>query len=258
MNTKEVENRIPILTYHSIDNSGSVISTSPEKFHRQMQYLNDSSCNVISLEKVVSCIRENRSFPPRSVAITFDDGFKNNYDIAYPVLKEYGFNAIIFLVTGYCGRNNRWPGQLPEIPELDLLQWDEIKEMANNGIDFGAHTVNHPNLPELTLEQAEDEIVDSKKEIEAHLKKNIVCFAYPYGGKTNKFSKILSNEFQCTVTTELKVANLDSDIYSLPRIDMYYFSRNNLFARIGTSRFFNYIKYRKFLRSLRNFHLKLA
>lgn len=252
MNTINAENKVPILTYHSIDNSGSVISTSPEKFRRQMQYLNDSSFNVISLEKIVSCIRKNRSFPPKSVAITFDDGFKNNYDIAYPVLKEYGFSAIIFLVTGYCARNNRWQGQPPETPELDLLQWDEIKEMANNGIDFGAHTVNHPNLLELTLEQAENEIVDSKKEIEARLGKNIMCFAYPYGKKNNKFSKVLSDEFQCAVTTELKVTNLDSDIYSLPRIDMYYFSRNNFFARIGTPRFFTYIRIRNFLRSFRS------
>ncbi len=108
MNTKEVQYKIPILTYHSIDNSGSVISTTPERFRSQMQYLSDSSFNVISLNEIATCIREKQPFPSRSLAITFDDGFKNNYDIAYPVLKEYGFSAIIFLVTGYCGRNNRW------------------------------------------------------------------------------------------------------------------------------------------------------
>ncbi|MDR4499613.1 MAG: polysaccharide deacetylase family protein [Candidatus Scalindua sp.] len=253
MNTKEVQYKIPILTYHSIDNSGSVISTSPEKFRSHMQYLSEFSFNVISLEEIVSCIHENRHFPHRSVAITFDDGFKNNYDIAYPVLKVYGFKATIFLVTGYCGRNNRWQGQPAEIPELDLLQWDEIKVMASNGIDFGAHTVNHPNLAELTLKQAEDEIVDSKKEIEERLGKNISHFAYPYGGETGKLRNILKDEFQCAVSTELNVATLGSDIYSLPRIDMYYFSRNNYFTCVGTSNFSHYIRYRKFLRTLRTF-----
>ncbi len=247
-----VECKLPILTYHSIDNSGSVISTSPEKFRSQMQYLSDSSYNVISLNEIATCIRENRSFPARSVVITFDDGFKNNYEIAYPILKEYGFSATIFLVTGYCGKNNQWLGQPPEIPELEIMGWDEIVEMSRDGIDFGAHTVNHPNLLELTQEQAEDEMIDSKKEIEARLGKNIMCFAYPYGGKINRFSKILSDEFQCAVTTEMKVADLGSDVYLLPRIDMYYFSRNSFFSWIGSSRFNCYIKIRDLLRSLRS------
>jgi len=218
-----------------------------------MQYLSDSSFNVISLEEIVSCIHENRHFPPRSVAITFDDGFKNNYDIAYPVLKEYGFKATIFLVTGYCGKNNKWQGQPAGIPVLEIMSWDEVIEMACNGIEIGAHTVNHPNLVGLTLEQAEDEILASKRDIEEHLGKSISSFAYPYGGETNKLSNIIKDEFQCAVSTELKVADLNSNIYSLPRIDMYYFSRNNYFTCLGTSNFFLYIKYRKFLRTLRSF-----
>ncbi len=249
---KEYENKIPILTYHSIDNSGSVISTSPEKFQSQMQFLSDTSFNVISLEIIISCIRENRPFPPKSIAITFDDGFKNVYDTAYPILKELGFKATVFLVTGYCGKNNQWQGQPAKIPVLEIMGWDEVIEMANNGIDFGAHTVNHPNLLELSLEQAEDEIVNSKKVLEERLEKNILFFAYPYGGKTNKFSNIIKDEFQCAASTELKVADLDSDIYSLPRTDMYYFSRNNYFSWIGASRFNSYIKIRNLLRSFRN------
>lgn len=252
MNTKEVQYKIPILTYHSIDSSGSVISTSPEKFRSQMQYLSNSSHNVISLNEIATCILEKQPFPPRSLSITFDDGFKNNYEIAYPILKEYEFKATIFLVTGYCGKNNQWQGQPAEIPVLEIMDWGEVVEMSNNGIDFGAHTVNHPNLLKLTQEQAEDEIVDSKKEIEERLGKKIVCFAYPYGGETNKFSKTLSYEFQCAVTTELKVADLGSDVYSLPRIDMYYFSRNNFFSSMGSSRFNHYIKIRNLLRSFRS------
>ncbi len=218
-----------------------------------MHFLAKSFYNVISLKEVVNCINENRSFPRKSVAITFDDGFKNNYEIAYPVLKELRFKATIFLVTGYCGGKNDWLGQHTGVPIFDLLEWDQIEEMAENGIDFGAHTVNHPNLLELTLEQVEDEIVCSKKEIEEYLGKNIVCFAFPYGGKTKKFSKILNNEFQCAVTTELKVACLESNIYSLPRIDMYYFSKNNLFTRLDTLHFNSYIKCRRVLRTLRTF-----
>lgn len=245
------ENKIPILTYHSIDNSGSVISTSPEKFRSQMQYLNDSSCNVISLEEIVSCIRENRSFPPKSVAITFDDGFKNNYDIAYPVLKEYGFSAIIFLVTGYCGRNNRWQGQPPEIPELDLLQWNEIKEMANNGIDFGAHTVNHPNLLGLTLDQAEKEIVDSKNILEEQLGQEIHFFAYPYGDFNSNIVDIVNQFFDGACSTKLAIANNESNPFMLERVDVFYIKYGMVFKRLLTPYVSCYLKCRRLLRDLR-------
>ena len=138
--------KVPILTYHSIDSSGSVISTSPEKFVSQMRYLAESFFKVISLNDVVKCIQERRPFPPKSAVITFDDGFKNIYDEAYPVLKKFGFKATVFLVPRYCGRNNRWNGQPEGIPTLDLLGWDEIGEMVHNGVEFGAHTMSHPNL----------------------------------------------------------------------------------------------------------------
>jgi len=160
--------KVPILTYHSIDDSGSVISTSPDKFRSQMHYLRDKHFNVISLKNVVTNIRKKLPLPPRSIAITFDDGFKNVYNIAYPILKDYGFTATIFLVPGYCGKNNQWDGQPKEIPILDLLDWEEVREMANNGIDFGAHSMTHEVLAKLSLEEACREIVKSKSAIQEH------------------------------------------------------------------------------------------
>jgi len=88
--------KVPILTYHSIDDSGSVISTSPDKFLSQMHYLRDKHFNVISLKNVVTNIRKKLPLPQRSIAITFDDGCKNVYNIAYPILRDYGFTATIF------------------------------------------------------------------------------------------------------------------------------------------------------------------
>lgn len=248
---KEHEKSIPILTYHSIDNSGSVISISPDRFKSHMEYLCNSSFNVISLNEIVASIHENRLFPSKSIAITFDDGFKNNYDIAYPLLKEFGFKATIFLVTGYCGKNNQWNGQPEEIPTLELLKWDDIIEMANNGIDFGAHTINHPNLTELTKDQVKDEILGSKRMLNERLGKDIPFFSYPYGWQTDEILKFVEGEFSCAVSTELKVVDLESDVYALPRIDMFYFSRNNYFSWLGTSKFSRYIKLRHVLRSLR-------
>jgi len=252
MATKEgTKNRAPILTYHSIDNSGSIISTSYEKFIRQMNYLTDSSFRVISLEEITTCILENRPFPSKSVAITFDDGYKNVYDIAYPVLKEKGFGATVFVIPEYCCGYDQWNRQGKRIPQLELLNSNEISEMARNGIDFGAHTMSHPDLSKLPLDKAAAEILTSKAAIKNYSGKEVQFFAYPFGRQTKEISKIVKKEFYGACSTELGFATLRSDIYSLPRIDMYYFSRNNFFTWIETSLFSHYIRLRNMLRILK-------
>ena len=248
---QSIKSHTPILAYHSIDNSGSIISTTPERFRNQMQYLKESSFNIISLCEVVTCIHENRLFPPRSVAITFDDGFKNIYDVAYPVLKEFGFKATVFLVSGYCGKNNQWEGQPGGIPAFDLMSWDEITKMADDGIDFGAHTVTHPDLLKLSVDNVTEEISNSKTMIQKHLQKDILLFAYPYGSRNEDIKKVVKDRFSGACSTELGFVTSKSDIYSLPRIDMYYFSKNNLLSWLKTPFFSHYIKFRSTLRSIR-------
>ena len=246
------ESRISILTYHSIDNTGSIISTTPNKFRAHMQHLKNTASNVISLSEIVSSIRKNRPLPPKSVAITFDDGFKNFHHIAYPIIKEFEFTATVFLVPGYCGKANKW-NKLPKgIPSIDLMNWNEIVELAKSGIDFGAHTVNHPNLSKLPFDSTVQEIVDSKSMIETHLGKDVLFFAYPYGRFNHKIKSIVEGEFFGACSTNLGFVSSKSDIYLLPRVEMYYFSRNNLFRYFGTFFFHLYITFRSLLRSLRS------
>jgi peptidoglycan/xylan/chitin deacetylase (PgdA/CDA1 family) len=245
------ELKIPVLAYHSIDDSGSVISTSPKKFCTQMKFLAESCFNVIPLRDVVIRIKEKRPFPEKTLAITFDDGFKDIYKEAYPVLKEYGFTATIFLVTGLCGRNNKWNGQPQEIPIMDLLGWKEIEKMAGGGMDFGAHTVSHPNLSELPEERAYEEIVKSKLMLQEHLGENEYCFAYPYGSQPEAIKKVVKEHFLGACTAELDFVTMESNIHEMPRIEMYYFSGNKLFSYLGNSAFSYFIKFRKVLRSLR-------
>jgi peptidoglycan/xylan/chitin deacetylase (PgdA/CDA1 family) len=244
--------KIPILAYHSIDDSGSVISITPERFRRQMQFLAEASFNVISLKDVVKHIMEKRLVPEKSLAITFDDGFSNVYGEAYPVLKEYGFNATVFLVPGFCGRDNNWNGQSAGIPVMDLLDWDQVKEMAGGGIDFGAHTMNHPDLSELAPDQAYKEIAESKSEIQKHIGKNVCFFAYPYGSETREIRKVVEEHFEGACSTELGFVTQNSSIYSLPRIEMYYMAKNNLFSWMHKPLFSNYISIRNAFRLVKS------
>lgn len=251
MNRSSTQSTTPILTYHSIDDTGSIISTNPEKFRAQMQHLANTSCSVISLTDIVTCIRNNRPLPPKSVAITFDDGFKNFLDIAYPILKEFKFTATVFLVPGFCGQNNQWEGQPRGIPAFDLLDWDEMAEMTDNRIDFGAHTLSHSNLSELPFDRAVQEIVESKSMIENHLGRDVLFFAYPYGSFNRTIKDVVTDKFYGACSTDLGFTSLNSDIYCLPRIDMYYFSNNNFFIWYGKSIFSLYIRIRSLLRTFR-------
>ena len=201
-----------ILTYHSIDDTGSIISISPEKFRRHMQCLKEGSTQVISLTEVVQCLKEDRPLPPNSVTITFDDGFKNFYDVAHPILKEFGFSATVFLVPGYCGKTNKWKGQPKQIPTVDLMDWNEIAELAEDGIDFGAHTVTHADLSDLPHENAVEEIIDSKSVIESHLGREVSFFAYPYGKLDDKVRSVVQEDFSGACSTEFDFVTSKRDM----------------------------------------------
>ena len=244
------ENGVAILTYHSLDNSGSVISTRPEKFRRQMKILHDSGSNVLSLREVANCLREKRNFPPNSVAITFDDGFRSVYDVALPVLKDYGFAATVFLVTDFCGKNNRWAGQPESIPVFDLLSWNDITVMAGQNIEFGLHTASHPDLTKTSETKLEEEIVGAAETLRKNLNQNSYAFAYPYGKRSLLAEKIVNDHFYAACSTRMDFVSYESDVHFLPRIDMYYFSTNNLFSASGSPGFRRFVRFRKTLREL--------
>ncbi|MCI0412564.1 polysaccharide deacetylase family protein [bacterium] len=242
---------IPILTYHSLDSSGSVISTAPEKFRRQMKNLSDASFEVMKLRDVAGRIRENRDLPSKSVAITFDDGFQSVYDVAHPVLKEYGYPATVFLVTSFCGKNNRWYGQPDNIPSFDLLTWDQIAQMKEEQIEFGVHTATHPDLTRLPGSKISEEIVGARKTLQDRTGQQEVAFAYPYGKQSAAARAIVESHFYAACSTKMEFATPQSDVHFLPRIDMYYFANNDLFSTIGTPSFDRFVGFRKTLRGFK-------
>src|SRR5579859_7292887 len=99
-----------ILTYHSISDGASPLKIPPGLFAQQMEWLH-ANARVSSLNQVVSALSQRKSLPERTVVVTFDDGFRDFYSSAAPVLRRLGLPATIFLPTNYCGRTNGWPGQ---------------------------------------------------------------------------------------------------------------------------------------------------
>jgi peptidoglycan/xylan/chitin deacetylase (PgdA/CDA1 family) len=200
---------------------------------------------------VAECLSRNLPLPSSSLVITFDDGLKSVYREAFPILHAVGFSATVFIVPEYCGRDNQWPGQPKAIPVLDLLDWPEIREMAGRGIEFGAHTRRHADLSRLPFDRAIAEIKESKSIIQDRLGREVLYFAYPYGKRTREIQDLVRQEFSAACSTELGFVASCSDAACLPRIDMYYFSRNNLLARLESPVVRQYLRFRRLLRSFR-------
>ena len=216
-----------------------------------MKTLHESHSNILSLREVANCLREKRTFAPNSVAITFDDGFRSVHDVALPVLKDYGFVATVFLVTDFCGKNNGWYGQPESIPVFDLLRWDDITEMAGQNIEFGVHTASHPDLTKISQAKIENEILGARETLRKNLQQNECAFAYPYGKRSSYAEKLVDGNFYAACSTRMNFASFNSDLHFLPRIDMYYFSTNNLFSATSASSFQRFVRFRKTLRDLK-------
>jgi peptidoglycan/xylan/chitin deacetylase (PgdA/CDA1 family) len=161
---------VPILLYHRIAVSpiGSRYYVTPESFREQMKLLHDWEYQTITTEMLVTAIIEGRPLPPRPVLITFDDGHLDNYTSAFPIMREFGFSGVLYLVVNYVGFE-------------DYLNVPQIQEMAAAGWEIGSHSLNHRDLTVLEPPLQRQEIVDSRLRLEELLGLDVRTFAYPFG-----------------------------------------------------------------------------
>ena len=230
-----------ILTYHSIDDSGSVISVSPAQFRRHMQILAEKRIRVVPL----SAIRDT----PGAVALTFDDGYRNFLEIAAPVLAEHGFPATVFVVSGHCGSDNGWPGQPAFVPRLPLMSWRELEQVAAQGITIGAHSATHPFLTRLSAEQIRAELSGCRQVIETRLGVSADTLVYPYGDSDARVRQVASEVFRLACGTRLDFLTPADDPFDLPRIDAYYARDPGWFARLFSMSGRTYIALRRWART---------
>lgn len=148
--------------------------TSPSVFDAQMKYLRDSGFCPISIAGVISLLSSGEADDKKYVAITFDDGYRDFYTHAFPILSKYGLNATVYLPTAYIDQGPR------PFNGKDCMTWSEVREMHKAGIEFGSHSVTHPMLRFLAEPELEQEIHESKETIESELGTSINSFAYPY------------------------------------------------------------------------------
>ena len=235
-----------ILTYHSLDASGAVISLRPEIFRRHIDSLVEQGIAVVPLDDILGSGQREEIQP--AVALTFDDGFAGFLPRAFPLLLQNAFPATVFLVSGYCGKTNDWPSQPPGLGGRALLGWSEIEELSRQGIEFGAHSVTHPNLTQLSLVAAREEILSSQKQIEDRVGKPVKAFAYPYGAESGPLREWVAEHFNQGCSTRLGYLRPDSPRESLERIDVYYLRNRFWFRRLFGVRTAGYLSFRAALR----------
>jgi peptidoglycan/xylan/chitin deacetylase (PgdA/CDA1 family) len=235
--------RTVILTYHSIDDSGSVISVSPAQFRRHMQILAEKRIRVVPLSDVQRT--------PGAVALTFDDGYRNFLECAAPVLAEHGFAATVFAVSDYCGRDNGWPTQPGFVPRLPLMGWRELERVAAQGIAIGAHSVTHPYLTRLPVEEMRAELSDCRQAIKAKLGVTADTLVYPYGNSDARVRQVAAEMFRLACGTRLDFLTTSTDAFDLPRIDAYYVRDPRWFARLFSPSGRVYVAVRRWVRGIR-------
>lgn len=290
-----------ILLYHRIlpkYDPFAIDVLSIDNFRAHLRILS-SFFRIVTIEEVVSEL-EKGELSANTICITFDDGYYDNFQYAFPVLKEFRIQATIFLTTDLVGTNKMlWPDKvfyyiksteldvlefqndkkhfydlsnitrrmeaahnllewmkklIPEerdrkIQELKeicqvksdetqrmMLNWDEIKDMNQAGITFGAHTKTHPILSSLDNDKIEEEIVESKETIENILNKPVVSFAYP-NGKNSDFDNrckgiVKKAGFKCAVTSYGSVNYAHTDPYELSRFSPWELNPNLFLGRI--------------------------
>lgn len=233
-----------ILFYHEIEET---------RFREHIKYL-QKYYNIVHIQKIIKRINRNEPVPHNYLAIGFDDGRRTIYSDAFPVVKEFNIPISIYLVTDAIkegiyfwdkvdalqevgdsiGSVDELATMNPEkrdqileesIADHDIsfertaLNWEEIIEMDDAGVDFQCHTKTHPSLPALKQEIIEKEIIESTSEIKRRLDTKITHFSYPFGHSSDAVIKLLQkHEFESAVGVKTGTNTNETDIHALRRV----------------------------------------
>jgi peptidoglycan/xylan/chitin deacetylase (PgdA/CDA1 family) len=217
---------LPVLMYHSVTNDDESrvrpyyrTNTTPETFAVHMRELREAGYSTLGMNEAAARLKSSGGSLTKSVVVTFDDGYLDFLENAMPILARHGFTATVFLPTAYIGKTHQtFKGKA-------CLNWDEVRQLKESGISFGSHTVNHPQLRQLSPAKINEELVRSKQTIEQELGCAVESFAYPYafpeadGSFKNRLREMLQLAgYTSGVCTTVGRARPDSDPFFLKRL----------------------------------------
>jgi len=219
INLKYNDRGICILTYHCIGyeiNNG--LKVPEQQFRRQMKYIHDNDYSTITLDQLYKFILSNKPIPEKSVVITFDDGYVDNYQYAYPILKEFNLKATVFVIPKTIDKRKNY------------MTSNQLKELQLNGIDIQSHTLDHEKLTTLSYKQQLNTLKESKIALEKILSKKVNYIAYPYAKYNNDTIKAAMNAgYTMGFILGGDVARKNDGIYTLHRISVISSDSMNVF-----------------------------
>lgn len=216
---------VPILAYHRVGPSKDdhVPTVSAEGFARHLACLAARRYRVMSLEEIATWLEQGAPCPSRSVAITFDDGYEETSAVAWPMLRRYGMPAAVFVTPTEVGREG-------------FCSWEQVRRMAEDGMTIGNHTMHHSYVPLVPADRLAEELMESKRMIEAQIQRSVEFLSFPVGGFTLAAQQILREAgYRAAFTTNRGRRFLPVDRYALRRIKMTERDAHPLFFRIKIS-----------------------
>jgi peptidoglycan/xylan/chitin deacetylase (PgdA/CDA1 family) len=227
---------IPVLMYHHINpHKGDMVTVTPDVFEGQMEYLHKSGYRTLKIDELMDFINGKLTIKEKSVVITFDDAWLDNYIYAFPIIKKYKINSTIFIITGRTERasenKTKHPASVPNHKESKLLierkedrrvvlDWNLINEMSDSAlVEFYSHTKSHAKCNSLSENELLEELGESKKIIEEKLNKPCPYLCWPYGGYNDAALKIAKGiGYKGIFTTERGVVRAGSNPFAVKRI----------------------------------------
>jgi peptidoglycan/xylan/chitin deacetylase (PgdA/CDA1 family) len=224
---------VPILMYHHLealsaehadDPDYQQLFVAPKAFEEQVAYLQENGYHTITFAELVGAFAGEVTLPDKPVIITFDDGWDDIYNVAYPILKDHGMRATFFIPTNW-------------VENLDgVVSWAQIEEMSAGGMEFGSHSVTHPYLTTADPEWRKYEIEASKAALEEHTGKTVTAFAYPFGLYDDTvIADVKAAGYLAACTIDPGATATASNLLTLPRTWVYDWTTIDQFAGLLTA-----------------------
>jgi peptidoglycan/xylan/chitin deacetylase (PgdA/CDA1 family) len=222
--TPALRPRVPVLMYHEIapaSETSSRLAVTPEAFAEQIAYLHNAGFETVTAARLAEIMAGHAEWlpgrlPNRLVVLTFDDGFEDFHRRALPVLDEYGYTATVFVTSGWV--QDAGPHAAGHRPGR-MLSWSQIAEIAQAGIEVGAHSWQHPQLDQLREGALREELYASKAHLEDRLGGPVPGLAYPFGYSSARVRRVAREAgygYACAVSNTM--VNGRADLLALPRL----------------------------------------
>ena len=201
--------KVLVLNYHQIQDGNSYLSVHVDDFDAQMAYLVENGYVAITPDALLSAMEGELELPPKPVLITFDDGYSDNYENAFPILQKYDLRATIFIIAAFVGREG-------------YMTWDELKEMEEYGITMQSHTMNHIALENLPDDGLRVELLNSKRMLEEQLGHSVDFLAYPTGTYNLHIAAIAKDVgYKGAFTVKYGNVDLGSNLFAMERVPIF-------------------------------------